>query len=500
VQGLAAERAEIASLPPLAREPVLAAMLAVAALLTVFSNGYGFHRDELYFRMLRPAWGYVDQSPLTPSLVRFLSQHVADEPWAIRIPATLSAVVSVLVVTLIARELGGGRGAQALCAWAFAFATSTLLFGHVMITSSIDLVVWPLVTLLILRAVLRADPRWWLGAGVVVGLSMYNKLLVAMLLAAFAGGLLLVGPRRLLWSRWVLGSAGLALLIGAPNVWYQVANDWPELTVGQALSDNNSADVRILMWPFLTLLLGPPLTVMWVAGLVSLWRRPQWRQVRFVAAAFSVLLVLVFLAGSQFYYPFGLLAVLFAVGCIPVSEFVARSRAWRVLLVVGVGVNAVVSALIALPMVPVAELGSTPIPAINQTARDSVGWPLYVRQVADAYDGLAPSTAGRAVVIASNYGEAGAVARYGPALGLPRVYSGQNELYFQSRPPAGTSVVLLIGGQLATARAQFRSCTVLTRLDNRLDVDNEEQGEPVAVCSGPRHPWGVIWSAFQHYD
>ncbi len=216
---MAAEETRL-GVPALARGPVLSAMLAVAALLTVFSNGYGFHRDELYFRMLRPAWGYVDQPPLTPLLVRFLSDHVADEPWAIRIPATLSAVGSVLVVALITRELGGGRGAQQLCAWAYAFATSTLLFGHVMLTSSLDLVVWPLVSLLVLRAVLRRDPRWWVGVGVVVGLSMYNKLLVAMLLAAFAGGFLLVGPRRLLLSRWVLGSAALALLIGSPNIWF----------------------------------------------------------------------------------------------------------------------------------------------------------------------------------------------------------------------------------------------------------------------------------------
>src|SRR4028118_2116101 len=79
--------------PPLARGPVLSAMAALAVVLTATSGGYGYHRDELYFRMLEPAWGYVDEPPLTPLLARLASQLIADEAWALRIPATLATVL-----------------------------------------------------------------------------------------------------------------------------------------------------------------------------------------------------------------------------------------------------------------------------------------------------------------------------------------------------------------------------------------------------------------------
>ncbi|NOJ60576.1 glycosyltransferase family 39 protein [Arthrobacter sp. 260] len=485
----------------LALGPVWSAAAALAVALTLFSAPYGFHRDELYFRMLEPAWGYVDQPPLTPLLVQFFSSVVADEPWAIRIPATVAASASVLVIAGITRELGGDRAAQTLSAWAYAFAATPLLMGHVMLTSSLDLLVWPAVCLLVIMAVLRDEKRWWLLTGVVVGLSMYNKLLVAGLLASLVVGLLLVGPRGVLVSRAVIAAAVIALAIGAPNLIYQAANGWPQLAMGAALAGNNAGEVRILMWPFLLLLLGPPLVLVWVAGVVALVRRPQWRAVRFLAAALPVLLVLTFLAGSQVYYPFGLLAVLFAAGCIPVVEYVDRSgRKLRPALAGAVALNAVVSAVIALPLLPVRTLGASPIPALNQLAADQVGWPEYTQQVASAYLSLPAGERERAVIIASNYGEAGAVARYGLDLGLPGPYSGHNQLYFDRIPPEIADTAVIVGGQVERVSAYFASCEHVGSLDHGLGVDSEEQAQPLALCRSPLGSWAAIWPVFQHYD
>ncbi len=482
-------------MPGLARRPVFSAMLAVAAVLTVTSGGYGYHRDELYFRLLEAGWGYVDEPPLTPLLAR-LTTLIADEPWALRIPATLATVASVLVVVLITRELGGGRRAQALCAWAYAFASLPLIMGHVLLTSTLDLLVWPAVLLFVVRSQMRQEPRWWLAAGAVVGVSMYNKLLVAVLLAALAAGVLLVGPRSLLQSKWVWGAAALAVVIGAPNLIYQATHDWPQLAMGRALADNNAGEVRTQMWPFLLLLLGPPLVPIWVAGLVGLFRRPEWRPVRFVAAAFPVLLLLVCVMGSQIYYPAGLLAALFAAGCVPATRWLARHPAG----IAGVALNAVVSLVIGLPLIPLGALGGTPVPDINQVARDTVGWPEYVQQVAGVHATLPAADRQQAVIVTSNYGEAGAVARYGGRYRLPAVYSGQNQLYYQGRPPDLARVVVFVGAQYPLASQLFASCTVAARLDNGVDVDNEEQGEPITVCRDPIGGWATVWPALKHLD
>jgi 4-amino-4-deoxy-L-arabinose transferase-like glycosyltransferase len=488
-----------AGLPGVAWGSLASAMITLAVILTAVSNRYGFERDELYFRMLRPAWGFVDQPPLTPLLGR-LAVRVSSSPWAERVPATAFAMLSVLVVVLITRELGGGRAAQGLCAWSYAFAATPLLMGHVLITASLDLVVWPLVSLFVIRALMRAEPRWWLAAGATVGLSTYNKWLISLLIAALAAGLLIAGPWRALWSRWIMLAAALALVIALPNLVYQAVHSWPQLTMSRALSKHNAGSVRIVMWPYLFLLLGPPLVPIWVAGLAALLRRPEWRPVRFLPVAFAALLLETYAGGGQLYYPFGLLAVVYAAGCVPAADFLHRSAGWRRTAWVAICLNAAVSAVIALPLVPASVLDRTPVPGINQLARDQIGWQDYVSEVAAVYRTIPADQARHTAIITSNYGEAGAIVQYGPALGLPQPYSGHNQLYFTRRPPDTTTAVVIVGAELPRVRRDFASCTVIARLHNRDGVHNEEAGKPVAICRQPNQSWTTLWHAFLHYD
>ena len=471
--------------PPVAWLRVLPPVAAVAVLLTAFSNGYGYDRDELYFAMLKPAWGYVDQPPLTPLLAHGLASLSDGGPWLLRIPATLCGAACVLVTAMVARELGGAARAQAWTAWGMATTSAVLLFGHVLLTSAPDLVAWGLVSWLVLRAELRDEPRWWLVAGVVAGLATYNKLLVVVLLGGIAIGLATVGPRRRLASPWVCGGAALTALVGLPNVVYQLTHDLPQLRMGRALADHNAGDVRSGMWLLLVVLLGPPLVVLWVAGLRALWREPR---VRFFVVVFAVVVVFTFVSGAQPHYPVFVLPIPFAAGVVAMQR--RLGRVWAGLF----AVNGAVSLVLGLPLVPVGSVGATPVPDVNLLAQDSIGWPAYVDQITAPYDALPDRS--HVVVVTSNYGEAGAVHHYRPDV---PVYSAHNALFDQARPPDDTTTVVFVGGQYDLARTLL-DCRVVGRLDDGVGVDNEEQGEPVAVCTRPREPWPLLWDRLHHLD
>jgi hypothetical protein len=313
-------------------------------------------------------------------------------------------------------------------------------------------------------------------------------------------GLLLAGPRAPLRSRWLALGVVVALVVAAPNLIWQALHGWPQVTMTGAISRDKGGQDRATLLPYQLVIVGPPLVPIWIAGIVALLRRTAWRAVRGLALAYPVLLILVFLSGGQIYYPLGLLLFLLAVGAVPAADWTRRAtgRARYGWVVAALALNAVVSSLIALPLVPVTAVGGTPIPAVNQAVRDQIGWPEYVAQVRAAYRAVPARQRATTVVLAQNYGEAGAVHQYGRD--LAPVYSGQNALYFLGPPPAATTTVVAVGFSSRYLAGRFSSCRRAGTLDNRVGVDNEEQGRMIEVCTGPRRPWRALWPSFQHHD
>lgn len=480
-----------------ATPPVGSAVAALLVALVTLAGRYGYHRDELYFRMLPPAWGYVDQPPFTPWLARTMAQ-LADQLWVLRLPAALSAAGSVIVIALVVREVGGAALAQGLAAWGYAFGTMTLSFGHVLLTASPDLLIWPLVILFVLRALLREQARWWWLAGLLIGLSTYNKWLITLLTLSLVGGLLVAGPRRVLISRPVVGAAALAVVVALPNIVWQLTHGLPQVEMGSALSEDNGSDVRIATVPMLLVMVGPLVFAFVVAGMVRLLRAPDWRQLRFLAVALLIVVGLTLAGGSQFYYPYGVLSVVYALGCIPVAAFAQRSGRRTALVLVVMVAHLVSNIVISLPVLPLSVLTKTIIPSINSGVADQIGWPRYIAQVDAALDPALAADPG-AVVLTSNYGEAGAQARFSRHPDVP-VVSGLNALWDLGGPPPGTRTVVVVGNQLDSivADRDFDDCRVVDRLASGVEVDNEEEGVPIAICTGPTRSWAVLWPTLRH--
>jgi len=492
-----------ASLPRFAARPVAAVLAGYAVLLTALSGRYGYHRDELYFLVAgrHLAWGYVDQPPLTPVLARISPAVFGDTPAGLRVAATVTGLLTVLVVALIARELGGGRGAQVLAACCAVASGYALAVAHMVSTAGTDLLFWVLVCWLALRLLRTGDGRYWVPLGLAVGLGLQNKYLLLLLVAALLVALLIAGPRQVLRTRWLAAGIAAAAAVVVPNLWWQAARGWPQLTVARGISEGDGWENRALFVPLQLMQLSPFLVPFWVAGLVRLWRQPELRWARPVAVAYPVLAVVLLVTGGKPYYALALLMVLTAAGCQPVLSWArARRRPVRRVLVAAALVAALAgSAVITLPVLPASRLG--PVLAINKEQGEQVGWPDLVSQVASVWEQIPAADRGRAVIFTGNYGQAGAIVRYGPEHGLPAPYSGHMSFADWGAPPdSANGPVLLVrqAGNEALER-MFAGCRDAGRVGNRAGVDNEEHGSHVVLCTGTTEPWSALWPRLRHY-
>jgi 4-amino-4-deoxy-L-arabinose transferase-like glycosyltransferase len=470
---------------------------AVAVVLIVFAGGYGYHRDELYFLAAghHLAFGYADQGPVTPLIARAMNAIAPGSLTVLRVPSALMAGGTVAVTGLAAFELGGTRRAQLIAAGCAAVASVVLVIGHLLSTSTLDLLAWAVVTWLVARIVRTGDERLWLAVGAVAGVALLNKPLIAFLLVALGAGILASGPRRVFRSGWLWAGFAVAALLWSPWLVWQAGHGWPQLDVSSSIAAGGSASSqpRWALLPFQLLLVSPVLAPVWIAGLVALLRDAELRRFRLFAVAWLVLVVTFLATGGKPYYLAGMFPILLAAGAIQTDGWLERGSGRRrsALLWSMVGLSGAVSALIALPLLPKSDAG--PVVAVNGDVGETIGWPNLTRTVARAY-----RTAGdHTVILTSNYGEAGAIDRYGPALGLPGAYSGHNAYGYWGPPPDRPGPVVAVGLS-ASQLGHLRGCALVARVAAPGGIDNDEDGTRVERCAGTRGPWSRIWPDLRH--
>ena len=134
---------------------------------------------------------------------------------------------------------------------------------------------------------------------------------------------------------------------------------------------------------------------------------------------------------------------------------------------------------------------------LPQLYADMFGWDTMAQTVAQVYQSLPATDHADCAILGGNYGEAGAIDHYGPALGLPKALSGHNSYFYWG--PRGYS-----GGVHDHLRRSAR-----TSSSNTLEMSGSaatvtsphampnEQRVPVYVCRKPIAPLAVLWPRFK---
>lgn len=456
----------------------------VAGVTTLFhlatASIYSYHRDEFYYLASgrRPAWGYVDHPPLTPLLYRVADRVFGHSVFGLRIiPAVLHGVTIVLVA-LLARELGGSLRAQLIAALAAAVTPLLLVTGHFLGTVTFEIVAWTGITLVLVRLLNGGDPRLWIVFGFVVGLGLLDKSTTGFLLIGLAVGLIAGPERSVLWTPWTLVGAVIAIAMVLPNVLWQADRGWPLLEFSSTLRNYGQA---IFAVPMQILILGVVSILLALPGLLWLLRDDAARQYRSLGIAFLVILVLVMITGGKPYYAAVFGPVLIAAGAVAVTAHSPAHALPAIIILTGL-----ILVPISTPLLPISTLDV--VRRVNPDMAEMVGWPELVDDVAAVYREHPGAT-----ILARNYSEAGSIEVLGADRGLPQPISGHNTYWYWGHPSGRSDVTISVGFPRSDLEQWFGECDLARTFRAPGGVHNMEDGAPIFVCRNQRADWDALW-------
>jgi hypothetical protein len=210
---------------------------------------------------------------------------------------------------------------------------------------------------------------------------------------------------------------------------------------------------------------------------------------------------------GRFYYTAPAYVMLLAAGCVWFESYL-RGRTLAIRRI-GFGVlwslvmaGGVVGIVLQKPIAPINSPLWDVTSDINGEVVEMVGWQDLTEQVAGIYQVLPENEKSRTVILAGNYGEAGALDLYGPAYGLPRIASGANSLWYRGYGDFEPETTIVVGFDRGYADHFFGQCQPVGVVTNRYDVKNEETTRHTGlyVCRQPQRTWSEMWPEMQWFQ
>ena len=173
------------------------------------------------------AWGYPAYPPVTPFFGGISLELFGTSIRGFRFFAGLVQAIAVVLTGMMARDMGGRRGAQLVAA--VAAVPFCLGGGYEMQYVAFDCLAWVSTAYFIVRLLISNDPRWWVGIGVGIGFGMLSKYTIGFFVLSIVAALLLTDARRYLKSKWLWIGVAISVLIWLPNLLWQVQHNFVSL-------------------------------------------------------------------------------------------------------------------------------------------------------------------------------------------------------------------------------------------------------------------------------
>jgi hypothetical protein len=494
---------------------LLAGIKVAVHLLT--ATGYGYFVDELYYLAMQSHldFGYVDVPPAVPALMAVSNALLGTSLFALHVFPAIAGALTLIVVGLTARELGGGRFAQAAAGLAILVSPAWLVLDSWFAYDAFDQLVTALLFWAWIRLMKEPSPKRWLIVGLLLGIGLLTKMSVIFTWPALGFALLATSHRRSLLTPWPWLAAAVALLVASPFIVWQAVHGWPIVTYWL-----NYSQYRVHLEPLdfigqVLLEANPVIIPLVVLGLVYFLVDQVGKTYRTVGIAFVFLAVLFALVlRTEPRMLASALLPLIAGGAVYTERLLA-SGSWRPRIKPAYAGLLVISGLVLGPSaLPIGEAPTSwvgpdgNVVQLPEYLYLRVGWPEMVAQVADVYHSLPPDEQARVVIYAGDYGEASAIDYFGPRYGLPPAISNNNAFQVWGPGDRPGDVAIVVGSRFSPSSYDpgavnlyrlFADVSLFANIDGSPGSPSWEQQVPIYICRQPLVSLPDIWPQLAAY-
>ena len=434
-------------------------------LATLYFTSYGIFRDELYYIACanRPAFGYVDQPPLSIWILAIWKFFLGDSLFVLRLLPAFISSVTIFFLGLFTFRLGGGKSAVIIAMVAFMLSPIFLGMTTIYSMNVFDFFFWILAAYIFLRIIQSNNSSLWYVLGIVIGLGLLNKTSMIWLSAGVLIGTLFTPLRDELKTKQPYIAAGIALLIFSPFIIWNLTHDFAHLEFMRNAAQRKYGELTpISLILDMILILNPLSVLIWIPGLWFYFFHKKARLFRPLGYIWLVTFAILFINWhSKAEYLAPAFQILFAGGSVMIVRWNARVRRLKYALAVPVIILNIVLAPYGRPLLsvqtfldyqsalklkpPSNEGHATELP---QFYADMFGWKSLAKDVSKVYQSLPNDERNHTVVYCNNYGEAGAIDYYRKNYLLPKVICPHNNYWYWWPENTNATTVIIIGGNI----------------------------------------------------
>jgi hypothetical protein len=459
----------------------------------------------LYFSLSENLdWGFASVPPFIGFITKVTTFLFGYSAFSLNLFPVIAGVVSLLLIALIVKEIGGKTFAIIVACLAFLLSPAFLRSNSLLQPVSFDQFFWLLSAYFFVRLINSGNSIYWIWIMIAWGVGFMNKYLIAGYAFSFIAALLFTPHRKLLLSKNFLYGVALAFLIVLPNIVWQFQHNLPVIRHLTELSQNQLINVSAVGFLLDQIIMNLPALAVWMTGLVVFLFYKAERKYQVLSIASILVILLLLISHGKSYYTLGAYTLLFAMGGYAIEKYYSRFLKAAVIVLI---------ILLSIPVLPYSlpilsfhamEKYSKPMAAatnrwedgkthsLPQDYADMTGWKELSEIVISTYDSLPQEVRNNCDIYADNYGQAGAIYFYGFNKGIPRPISFSDNFLFWAPDSIKSENLIYVNHELGDIPLLFKNYELKGEVNNPYFREN---GVKVFFCSHPTESYKAFYKS-----